>query len=123
MANNTKRFDQPPNSPEEGVRAPSKKTFSAAPTAVRPTGSRSATAYQRGPTRQRTIRRNKPPIPVLPRVKASTTSAARKGPKPTMGWGRRSRAYRIEGHHESAQASTKNEASGYLLIKDTRYDI
>jgi hypothetical protein len=29
-----------------------------------------------------------------------------------MGWGRRSRAYRIEGHHESAKANTKKMIRG-----------
>jgi hypothetical protein len=34
--------------------------------------------------------------------------------------GNRSKEYRIQGHHDRAQASTKNVMSGYLLIKDTR---
>src|SRR5215218_3862382 len=116
-----KRVDQPPSSAaEEVVWAPSKKTLSAA--AVRETtmGSRSATAYHLSPTRQRTIRRSNPMTPLLPSVSASTISAARKGPKPMIGLGARSKEYRIQGHHESAKASTKNAASGYLLTNDMR---
>jgi hypothetical protein len=50
---------------------------------------------------------------------ASTTSAARKGPKEAMGVGERPKAYRIQGHHESAQVSTKNAMSGCRFTKDT----
>src|SRR5215216_1472835 len=120
MKNVGMRLDQPPNSAAEEVGwAPSKKTLIATAVRVITTGSRSATAYQRSPTRQRTIRRSNPSTPLLPSVTASTKNAARKG-KPTIGVGERSKEYRIQGHHESAQASTKNVMSGYLLIKDTR---
>src|SRR5215207_3386712 len=95
-------------------------TLNAAAARAIATGSKRATAYHTGAMLQRTIRRSKPTMPVLPLVSASTTSAARKGPKPTMGWGERSRAYRIEGHHESAYVKTKNVMSGCLLINDMR---
>ncbi len=101
MAKVEKRFVQPPNSMAEGARAPS-RTFSAVAVVESPTGNRRAAAYHLSPTFQRTIRRSRPPTPPLPRVTASTASAARKGPKPATGWGERSRAYRIEGHHEKA---------------------
>src|SRR5919112_5057404 len=117
MKNVEKRLVQPPNSTGEGVWAPNRTLNTAAARAIA-TGSKSATAYHTGATRQRIIRRSNPTIPVLPWVIPSTTSAARKGPKPTIGWGERSRAYRIEGHHERAQASTKNAMSGYLLNND-----
>ena len=52
-----------------------------------PTGSKRATAYHPSPTRQRTIRRSKPPTPLLPLVMASTKSAARKGPEAEYGVG------------------------------------
>src|SRR5215211_3328523 len=116
-----KKLDKPPNSAAEEVRwAPSKKTLSSAAVRVTTMGRRSATAYHLSPTRQRTIRRSNPTTPLLPSVSASTISAARKGPKPTIGLGKRSKEYRIQGHHDRAQASTKNVMSGYLLIKDTR---
>ena len=54
------------------------------------TGIKSAAAYHPSPTRHRTIRRSNSSTPVLPPVIASTTSAARKGPNPTMGEGERS---------------------------------
>src|SRR5215218_2418642 len=115
------RLDQPPNSAAEEVGwAPSRRTLIATAVRVTTTGSRSATAYHRSPTRQRTIRRSNPSTPLSPSVTASTKNAARKG-KPTIGVGERSKEYRIQGHHERAQASTKNVMSGYLLIKDTRY--
>jgi hypothetical protein len=101
MAKVEKRFVQPPNSMEEGTCAPS-STFSVVATTASPTGSRRAAAYHLGPTLQSTIRRSRSPTPLLPRVAASTASAARKGPKPATGWGERSRTYRIEGHHERA---------------------
>src|SRR5829696_3433918 len=101
MKNVEKRLVQPPNSTDEGAWAPNRTLNTAAVRAIA-TGSKRATAYHLSPTRHRTIRRSNPTTPDLPRVIASTTIAARKGPKPTMGWGRRSRAYRIEGHHESA---------------------
>src|SRR5829696_2104283 len=117
------RLDQPPNSAAEEVGwAPSRRTLIATAVRVTTTGSRSATAYHRSPTRQRTIRRSNPSTPLSPSVTASTKNAARKG-KPTIGVGERSKEYRIQGHHERAQASTKNVMSGYLLIKDTRYDM
>src|SRR5215210_4036293 len=113
-----KRPVQPPISAAEGAWAPS-RTFSAVAARAIPTGSKSATAYHLIPTRQRTIRRSRPPIPLLPWVMASTTSAARKGPKEAMGVGERPKAYRIQGHHESAQVSTKNATSGCRFTKDT----
>src|SRR5918997_2903742 len=113
-----KRPVQPPRSAAEGAWAPS-RTFSAVTARAIPTGSKSATAYHLIPTRQRTIRRSRPPIPLLPWVMASTTSAARKGPKEAMGAGERPKAYRIQGHHESAKASTKNAMSGCRFTKDT----
>src|SRR5215210_544897 len=113
-----KRPVQPPRSAAEGAWAPS-RTFSAVAARAIPTGSKSATAYHLIPTRQRTIRRSRPPIPLLPWVMASTTSAARKGPKEAMGVGERPKAYRIQGHHESAKASTKNAMSGCRFTKDT----
>src|SRR5215213_10345675 len=101
--NSSKKLDQPPKSATEDVRcAPSKKTLSAAAARVTTIGSRSATAYHWIPTRQRTIRRSNPTTPLLPSVIASTTSAARKGPKPTIGLGKRSKEYRIQGHHDRA---------------------
>jgi hypothetical protein len=66
------------------------------------TGINSAAAYHPSPTRHWTIRRSNPSTPVLPLVIASTASAARKGPKPAMGEGARSYAYRIQGHHDRA---------------------
>src|SRR5688500_1083619 len=101
MKNVEKSPVQPPNSTDEGGWAPNRTLITAAARLIA-TGSKRATAYHLSPTRQRTIRRSTPTTPVLPLVRASTTSAARKGPKPTIGWGRRSRAYRIEGHHERA---------------------
>src|SRR5215217_1414907 len=119
MKNVGMRLGKPPNpAAEEEGWAPSRKTLIAAALRATPTGSRSAAAYQRSPTRQRTIRRSKSTTPVFPRVIASTRSAATKGPKPTMGRGKRSKAYRIEGHHESAQASTKNVTSGCRFTND-----
>src|SRR5215211_1341271 len=121
MKNVGMRLDQPPTSAAAEIRwAPSRKTLSAAAVRVTPIGRPSGAAYHCNPTRQRTIRRSNPTTPVLPRVRASTTSAARKGPKPTIGVGNRSKEYRIQGHHDRAQASTKNVMSGYLLIKDKR---
>src|SRR5687768_8668238 len=101
MKNVEKRLVQPPSSTEEGAWAPNRTLNTAAVRAIA-TGSKRATAYHRNPTRQRTVRCSNPPTPVLPRVIASTTSAARKGPKPAIGEGERSRAYRIQGHHERA---------------------
>src|SRR5829696_9257479 len=120
MKNVGMRLVQPPNSAaEEEGWAPSRKTLIAAAVRVTPIGRPSAAAYHCTPTRQRTIRRSNPTTPVLPRVRASTTSAARKGPKPTIGVGNRSKEYRIQGHHDRAHASTKDGMSAYLLIKDT----
>jgi hypothetical protein len=78
-----KRPVQPLSTAEE-ARASNRRTLSAAAAPEITTGSRSATAYQRNPTRQRTIRRSSPTTPILPWTTASTTSAARKGPKPIM---------------------------------------
>src|SRR5918994_4727921 len=102
-----KRPTQPLSSTEEGAWAPN-RTLNIAAARLIATGSKRATAYHLSPTRQRTIRRSNPTTPLLPSVSASTISAARKGPKPTIGLGERSKEYRIQAHHESAQASTKN---------------
>jgi hypothetical protein len=122
MKNVGMRLGKPPNSAAEEVGwAPSRKTLVAAAVRVTTTGSRSAAAYHCNPTRQRTIRRSNPTMPLLPSVTASTTSAARKGPKPTIGLGARSKEYRIQGHYESAKAKgwrTKKLMSGCLLIKE-----
>ena len=92
---------QPPSSAAEGAEAPS-RTFSVVAMVANPTGVRKAITYHLGSTLRRAIRRSRPPIPLLPRATASTAGAVRKGPKPATGWGERSRAYKIEGHHEEA---------------------
>jgi hypothetical protein len=123
IGNSVNRFDQPPSSAEDGAPAPSRKTLDAVATRVTLMGSKSATAYHAGLTRQRTIRRRRPTTPDLPRVNASTASAARKGPKDAMGVGERSIAYRIHPHHERAMASTKNAISGCSFTTLVRRDI
>src|SRR5919107_6338751 len=121
MKNVGMRLGKPPNSAaEEEGWAPSSRMLSATAVRVTTMGSRSAAAYHCTPTRQRTIRRSNSTTPVLPRVIANTINAATKGPG-AMGVGARSRAYRGQPHHESAQASTKNVMSGYLLTDDKRY--
>jgi hypothetical protein len=80
MKNVGKRLAQPPSSPAEGAGAP-RNTLSTVAHRVIATGSPSATTYHTGATRHRTIRLNKPSIPALPWVMASTISAAKKGPK------------------------------------------
>src|SRR5829696_1826229 len=80
MAKPGKRFVQPPRSAAEGAWAPS-RTLSTVATRASPAGSKRATAYHPSPTRQRTIRLSRAPIPLLPWVMASTRRAARKGAK------------------------------------------
>src|SRR3712207_2176790 len=101
MAKVEKRPVQPPNSAVDGAWAPN-RTLNAAAASVIDTGSKRATAYHPNPTRHCTIRRSNRTILVFPLVMASMRTAARKGPKPAMGVGTRSKAYRIQGHHESA---------------------
>src|SRR5215210_3756852 len=80
-----------------------------------------AAAYQRSPTRQRTIRLSNAFRPALPLVRTVTMIAARKGPKAKIGPRKvMSNAYKIQIHHASAKASTKNEISGCPLTNDIR---
>ena len=50
--------------------------------------------------------------PALPSVSASTTIAARNGPKLAIGFGKAPNSYRIHGHHDNAYARMKNVVSG-----------
>src|SRR5215204_5498082 len=96
------RLGQVPSSAEEGGLAPSRTLSTVAPRAIA-TGSKSAAAYHSPATRQRTIRRSRIITAALPPLSARTKTAAKKGPKPTMGLGCESpRAYRGHGHHENA---------------------
>src|SRR5215203_7427568 len=97
-----KRPVQLPSSAEEGAWAPN-STLSTAAVRVIPAGIKRATAYHLIPTRQRTIRLSRPPTPLLPRVIASTTRAARKGAKLKTGaMGYRPEAHTGHANHESA---------------------
>src|SRR5215207_11173593 len=95
------RIGQAPSSADEGGLAPSRTLSPVAPRAIA-TGSNSAAAYHSGATRQRTIRRTRIITAALPPVSARTTTAAKKGPKPTMGLGESPKAYRGQGHYENA---------------------
>ena len=98
-------------------------TLSIVATAVSTAGSNSATAYQPGATRQRIILRNRPISPVLPSVSASTTIAARKGPKLAIGFGKTPSAYGIHAHQDNAYARTKKVVNRWRLIKASVRDI
>ena len=101
---------QRPSSAAVGASAPSATFNSAAPPDTA-TGSSRATTHQPRPTRQRIMRRSKPRMPALPSVRASTTSAARNGPKLAIGIGIRPNVCRGHGHHDRRKVNTKNATS------------
>src|SRR5215216_2581646 len=98
--------------------------FIPAATLVMTTGTRTDTPYQPSPTRHFTTRYSKVIYSDAAECKnGSTRSAARNGPKPTIGDGARSRAYEGHGHHENAHGRNKNVTSGCRRTKLTRLDV
>src|SRR5215208_1876947 len=81
------RLGHPPSSADEAPWAPNTKTLSVAAKTVIVTGTKSATAYHTGETRQRTIRRSKPPTPLLPLVACKHDKRREKRPEAHDGQG------------------------------------
>lgn len=110
-------FVQRPRSAVLGVSAPSAR-LSPVAAAVSATGTRMAAAHQRGATRHFRIERKSAPTPARPWVRASTVTAARKGPQPSRGGPDPVASTAMEGAHEKANASTKNATSGCLRMSE-----
>src|SRR5919112_2749982 len=102
---------QPCSAADVGVSAPS-ATLTTAAVVAKTIGPSNATAYQRAPARHCTMLLSNATTPRRPRVAASTTTAARNGPKPMIGDGDQPKGYSNAGHQDNPNASAKNATSG-----------